>query len=524
MAKTLRLTFESSLKDLCETNSSFDSGILRICYPGLNRNGSYIEKEDLERCAKSIYCIPVVGNYNRETNDFGGHDVEVVTASDGSLRLVNQTQPVGVVPESANVWFESVTDEDGSEKEYLCTDVLIWKRQEAYNKIKEDGVTSHSMEITVNDGEVIDGVYHIRDFEFTALCLLGADVEPCFENSSLEVFTSSDFKAQFELMMEDFKQSFTLAETSTEDKKYSQESLTKGGEEDLDEKTKEVFTDEAIEVDQKVDIDTTESEEDFEVEEVAEATEEIEEIVEEEVEEVETQEEESEEEEEESEEDFSLVMATIDEVREALYNAEKIADGEWEWPRYWFCELDPEIGMVYFCDSANEGKLFGANYVMDGDVAVIDFESAKRMKWIIVEFNEGDRDKAVAFVADVQQECIDSVSAKYEEDIAELEELREFKASAEKASAVKERKEIISQFEDLAGVEEFEELCENALDYSVEELEEKCFAIRGKNVNPTSTFSRKSNLPKLPVESNGIHDEDTKLPYGGVVEKYRNNN
>ena len=39
----------------------------------------------------------------------------------------------------------------------------------------------YPMEITVKDGELIDGVFHIYDFEFTAFALIG--VAPCFESS-----------------------------------------------------------------------------------------------------------------------------------------------------------------------------------------------------------------------------------------------------------------------------------------------------------------------------------------------------
>lgn len=39
----LNLTYASSLTDLCEINSSFDSGILRIAYTGDNRNGNVVE-------------------------------------------------------------------------------------------------------------------------------------------------------------------------------------------------------------------------------------------------------------------------------------------------------------------------------------------------------------------------------------------------------------------------------------------------------------------------------------------------
>ena len=81
------------------------------------------------------------------------------------------TQPVGVIPESANYWWETYEDKNVS-REYLCVDALIWKRQEAYQKIKDNVVTDESMEIKVLDGRMKDGVYVIDAFEFLAFCLL----------------------------------------------------------------------------------------------------------------------------------------------------------------------------------------------------------------------------------------------------------------------------------------------------------------------------------------------------------------
>ena len=226
----LNLTYASSLTDLCEINSSFDSGILRIAYTGDNRNGSSISKDVFESCIKTIYNCPVVCNYDRETDTLGGHDMELVRKDDGSLILVNLTQPIGVVPQTAKVYWETVEEDDGTVNEYLCAEVLIWKRQEAYRKIKKDGITAQSMEITVKDGETINGIYCIKDFEFTAFALIG--VEPCYESASL-AFSKQDFKQEFSKMMLELKDSLKDVTVSDEtgnihSHKYSMEGGSKG--------------------------------------------------------------------------------------------------------------------------------------------------------------------------------------------------------------------------------------------------------------------------------------------------------
>ena len=54
MEKVLNMTYASSLTSLCELNSSFDTGVLRIAYAGENRNRSFISKEDFELALNSI--------------------------------------------------------------------------------------------------------------------------------------------------------------------------------------------------------------------------------------------------------------------------------------------------------------------------------------------------------------------------------------------------------------------------------------------------------------------------------------
>lgn len=127
MEKVLQMTYASSLTDLCSVNSSFDSGVLRVAYHGDNPNKSSISKETFEKCIKTMFDCPIVCNYDRETDTLGGHDVEVVRDSNGALRLINVTTPVGCIPESAKYWWGEVEEEDGTVHEYLFVEALLWK-------------------------------------------------------------------------------------------------------------------------------------------------------------------------------------------------------------------------------------------------------------------------------------------------------------------------------------------------------------------------------------------------------------
>ena len=508
MGKVLKVTFASSLTDICETNTSFDKGVLRVCYTGENRNKSYISKDAIMRSIKTIYNCPIVCNYDRETDTFGGHDVEFVRDDDGGMHIVNLTQPVGVIPESANSWFEEFEDENGVTHEYLYTDVLLWKRQEAYQKIKRDGITAHSMEITVKEGSKIDGIYHINDFEFTAFALIGTT--PCFESSALELFSLSDFKQQMSEMMQDLKDTFTLVNTSNEDDN-TQNSMG-GGEQTLDEKMELVAK-------YGIDVEALDfSIEDFTIEELTEKFESMkqaEEVVEPEAAPADGDPGEP--------SDFELTGNVVEEIVRSI-SAETVAREWGESHRYCYVDCDLASGEVYAWDST-DWLLYGFSFTMNGDNVVIDYESKKRKKYVVADFDEGEQASPFANVytdMDAKIKELSEVATKYTEATetitsmeSELGELKQFKASIEEATAEAERNELFSKFEDLNGVEAFESLRENCKEYSVDELEEKCFAIRGRQ-GTVAKFDLNQPLPIIPVVR---HDSEYE-PYGGLFEEY----
>ena len=108
--------------------------------------------------------------------------------------------------------------------------------------------------------------------------------------------------------------------------------------------------------------------------------------------------------------------------------------------------------------------------------------------------------------------------AELEEKFSELGELRKFKADAEAEKAKKERDEVFSRFEDLNGIEAFEALKKDSGELAINEIEEKCFAIRGRNQEKLS-FANKGTSPKLRVEKADLNPE----PYGGLFIKYSKN-
>jgi len=503
--EAMKLTYSSSLTDIRELNSSFDVGTLQICYPGSNRNKTYISKHALEKAIPSMFNCPVVCNYHRSDGALGSHDMEVITDYDDSLRVVNITQPVGVIPESARVFFKEVTEEDGVTHEYLCADVYLWKRQEAYKVIKEKGITGQSMEINVLENDYADGVCIIDKLEFTAFCLLDDSVEPCFESASLQMYAlnGDEFREQYKEMLSEFKEAFTLATTPESGVDHiTTEISEEGGSCQMVDETKEVFNDTEEVKDEVEEVVVEETPETFAEEEAPEV----------------------------EEENFAL-NSNFREAMNAAFAGQTIPTEWGEMERYCVCDYDVEAKLIYAWDMT-DWLLYGFAYDMDGDNVVVDFESRKRMKYIIAEFDEGEtQDSPFAFAYEqmsesmkVAKENVSDLESKYQtasEQIdsmnTELEELRKFKSDVEDASDKAQRDELFAQFADLNDVAEFAALVADSSEYDIETLEEKCFAIRGRNMK--LNFSKNEvKAPKLPVVPDADKDDDE--PYGGAVKKY----
>ena len=86
---------------------------------------------------------------------------------------------------------------------------------------------------------------------------------------------------------------------------------------------------------------------------------------------------------------FSL---TGEQFREELVNAlhaEKIETAWGETYRYIYCDYNSDSSEVY-CYDMDDWTLYGFTYSMNGDNVVIDFNSKKRKKVSIIDFDEGE--------------------------------------------------------------------------------------------------------------------------------------
>ena len=149
----------------------------RIFYKYGNRNGTYITDEFAEQLVKSLHYVPIKGIYDEEKEDFLAHGTE---RSEGRI--------YGIVPESNNFAWEKHLDEDGVEREYACTDVLLFTS--LYKESADIVGKAQSMELFKPTLEyhyaVIRGIKWVvfDKGSFLGLQALGDDVEPCFEGAA----------------------------------------------------------------------------------------------------------------------------------------------------------------------------------------------------------------------------------------------------------------------------------------------------------------------------------------------------
>ncbi len=178
-----------------EINPLMSSCEIKVLYIGGNRNGSFITKEVATEMSKTLRGAPIVGYYRESKEDFTDHGEQVVFDDEG-MHFNCLTVPYGFVSPDAKVWYQTCEDTDDFgntvEREYLMTNGYLWTGQFEEAKAALGG-KPQSMEL---DNDSLEGkwafdnqtgmeFFIINDATFSKLCILGSDVEPCFEGASV---------------------------------------------------------------------------------------------------------------------------------------------------------------------------------------------------------------------------------------------------------------------------------------------------------------------------------------------------
>lgn len=230
MHTSIKLNTPCELINLQPINPLISKCQIKVCYVGEepNRNGSIITKDVAKEMANSLPGSPIVGFFNKDKEDFEEHN-RIIDISNGKFDVIDTTKPYGFVDLGAKAWFQKFLD-DGVEHEYLMTEGYLWTGQypEA-QRILERG-NNQSMELDANslkgtwteDDNNFYEFFIINEAIISKLCILGEDVEPCFEGSQITKVQFSfdeDFKNKLFALIEQVNRINNEGGKSVEDNK-----------------------------------------------------------------------------------------------------------------------------------------------------------------------------------------------------------------------------------------------------------------------------------------------------------------
>ena len=266
------------------SNFEFDEGrfvkcSLDVCHDGGNYNGSWFDKDVIERCAyKSLAYTPILANvyYDEDWEEYlvGGHDMDInlVEDEDGfDIDVFYLEHPVGFVPPDTPI--EMVyKPEDG--KNHLKAYCVIWKKysEQLLNIMEEcNGELSVSMEIEPLDTQLSNetGNVIINEFIFQGVTILGLYNPPAMQGAKIKTFSKNNIKIEIEQMIKEYSIE-KGGENMEENKKFEDEVVEEVQEQPVEEETVEEVEDEVQETEEVVEEQVEEEQPAEEIQEVVE--------------------------------------------------------------------------------------------------------------------------------------------------------------------------------------------------------------------------------------------------------------
>ena len=428
--------FNISIDQVEEVNPLFSKCFIKILYTGLNQNKVYIEREVAEEMAKTLYNIPIVGEYLEKVDDFKDHGGRI-EIEDDSIEFVHTTKPYGVVPANTNITWMSVTEEDGTVRDYLTCWGYLWTgRYPEVKRVIEQG-NPQSLEL---DEDTLEGqwvkegpqvYFKISKAVFSALAILGEKVPPAFESASIGAYYTLNpiaFSKQFNKMMRELKESLGEEEVKqvvnfSKDEDDNSSDSNKGGKIMSDTKNQVVLA--------------------FE----------------------------------------------LNDIRAKLYDKvqPKDEDGKMEW-RFSIHDVQEDKVILY---DHSENKHFRQFYTTSDD----DVTLGEQQEVVIKDFADGEQPEELEQMKTRLEEleikltqaqdkvvALEQDKETYAADKEELESLRSFKQDVEK----KEKEEVITKFAAILADEDLQECRDKIDEFTKDEIESKLsvVAVR-KNVSFT---------------------------------------
>lgn len=456
---------------------------LRVCHDGESPNKTFFTKDTMVEANKSLEYIPLLAHVYIDENGkpvIGSHDmhIEEDKLNEGESRLIYDETPIGVVPALSDNNC-SVEEYDG--RNYTFVDCFLWRSYANYaEQLVEDAEnTKLSMEIDMPEDalsyDAANDRYNISSYRYRGITLLNDSLGTGMKNAlatTTNFSANEDVKSKMLVLMEELQKCL---------REYNKEnSDEKGGNVDMEnEEIMETVVEETME------------------EVVEEVT--TEEVADEEPVEDEVVEEDSSTEEFSEEEVEPLVCSFRISHDDTRYGLQSLLNAMCD-DSHFYSVLAVYDKYFYYCD------------YFSGDA----FKQAYKVRKDVVSFSGDPEPVFTEFVTQAERDELEKLRKDYAS-------LVEFKEKIE-SDALKAQKDAIfarEEYSILAEDEAFNELKNNAEQYSVEELDVKADVIFAKFVKKNSEFSShktEENTFKTVAFNYSTDENHEKKAYGNLFD------
>lgn len=519
-----------------------------VMHTGSNQNKTSFTKDVISKAIPSICNTPILGyvvdELDEEDKDFKGHEHEL-RITDKDVKYVYAGQAYGVIPESCNPRWIVKDDGNGTEREYLRVDGLIWtKFNDPVDIFTRDGTKNHSVELTDMACGPADknGDVPVGSFLFDGCCILSTTdpkIQPAMTGSCVTAnFSVEDITSQIRERLYEYQtiqQNYTAQNENPSDEEKGDITPMNENEknsvvtENTTTKNPEIETPPAENAVQEPETQTTENSVPAEGEGETPATNNTVANADEGTTAPTENTAPTTEGEPAGAQEFTLtIMQLTDEVSSIL--AEQKTPSKWDpeymVPRYWMNDIqDNEVIVMDY----STYRLMGIPYSMNGDNVVLDFENAKRKKVSYADWDEGEVLSGItaAFtemntkMTELTKE-FQSATAVVNEMKPKLEAYQQAEAEAIAAADKAKRDELFAIMDEKLGANaEYAALKENK-EISYAELETKCYALVGRQSAEFSYVPNKNNKGTVRFGVGGTQN-GSDVAYGGLIEHYLGN-
>lgn len=519
-----------------------------VMHTGSNRNKTSFTKDVISKAIPSICNTPILGyvvdELDEEDKDFKGHEHEL-RITDKDVKYVYAGQAYGVIPESCNPRWIVKDDGNGTEREYLRVDGLIWtKFNDPVDIFTRDGTKNHSVELTDMACGPADknGDVPVGSFLFDGCCILSTTdpkIQPAMTGSCVTAnFSVEDITSQIRERLYEYQalqQNYTAQNENPSDEEKGDITPMNENEknsvvtENTTTKNPEIETPPAENAVQEPETQTTENSVPTEGEGEAPATNNTVANADEGTTAPTENTAPTTEGEPAGAQEFTLtIMQLTDEVSSIL--AEQKTPSKWDpeymVPRYWMNDIqDNEVIVMDY----STYRLMGIPYSMNGDNVVLDFENAKRKKVSYADWDEGEVLSGItaAFtemntkMTELTKE-FQSATAVVNEMKPKLEAYQQAEAEAIAAADKAKRDELFAIMDEKLGANAEYAALKESKEISYADLETKCYALVGRQSAEFSYVPNKNNKGTVRFGVGGTQN-GSDVAYGGLIEHYLGN-